>query len=187
MRNIVPALGIFTSAVTDYLKTRHLGDTVRRYMRYQHALDAEGSFAAVHCRDHLGLLIEGMWFIFSADGKLTPEEAAFLAHMLKKLDGMERHATIARFVEDELEWTLRIQAEVPESLRDVFLHVLEVAAAVDKEVSLPERTILRRAAHVFGREFSEERVRRMIVEFEETSALAGPFAAAAPAPEPAPA
>ncbi len=86
MRNIVPVLGIFTSAVTNYLMTRRLGDTVRRYMRYQHALDAEGSYASDHCHAVLDLVIEGMWFIFSADGKLEPEETAFLGHMLKKLD-----------------------------------------------------------------------------------------------------
>jgi hypothetical protein len=180
MRNIVPVVGIVASAVTNYLMTRRLGDTVRRYMRYQHALDAEGSYASVHCREHLGLLIEGMWFIFTADGRLSPEEAAFLAHMLKKLHPLQRRAVLARFVEDELDWTVRIHAEVPEGVRDLFLHVLEVAAAVDKEVGLPERKILRRAAHALGREFTEERVKRMIAEFEETGVLSPAVAATAP-------
>src|SRR6185369_16448115 len=154
--------GIFTSAVTNYLMTRRLGDTVRRYMRYQRALDTVVSRASVTCHDHLDLLIEGIWFIFTADGKLIPEEAAFLAHMLKKLDPLRRRATIARFVEDELDWTVRIKTEVPEGLRDLFMHTLEVAAAVDKEVGLPERKILRRAARSLQREFSEERVARMM-------------------------
>ncbi len=171
MRNIVPVVGIFSSALTNYLVTRRLGDTVRRYMRYQHALDAEGSHVSVQCRAHLDLLIEGMWFIFSADGKLTPEETAFLGHMLKKLEPLQRRAVTARFVEDELDWTLRISNEVPQQLRDTFMHVLEVAAAVDKEVGLPERKILRRAAHALGREFSEERVLRMIAQFEESGVL----------------
>jgi hypothetical protein len=185
MRNIVPVVGIFSSAITNYFMTRRLGDTVRRYMRYQHALDAEGSAASVHCQAQLDLLIEGMWFIFSADGKLTPEETAFLGHMLKKLDPVVRRATITRFVEDELDWTVRIARDVPEDMRDVFLHVLEVAAAVDKEVGLPERKILRRASLALGREFSEERVRRMIAEFEESGELsttAPPKVEAAPAP-----
>jgi hypothetical protein len=112
-----------------------------------------------------------MWFIFSADGKLTPEETAFLGHMLKKLDPVARRATISRFVEDELDWTLRIARDVPEDMRDAFVHVLEVAAAVDKEVGLPERKILRRAALALGREFSEERVRKMIAELEESGEL----------------
>jgi hypothetical protein len=176
MRNIVPVAGIFASAITNYLMTRRLGDTVRRYMRYQHALDAEESRAVEACQTQLDLLIEGIWFIFSADGRLTPEEAAFLAHMLRKLDPLRRHATIARFVEDELDWTVRIKTEVPEGMRDAFLHLLEVAAAVDKEVGLPERKILRRAARSLGREFSEERVRRMIQELEDTGVLAQPAA-----------
>jgi len=185
MRNIIPVVGIFTSAVTNYLMTRRLGDTVRRYMRYQHALDAEGSYASAHCHAHLDLVIEGLWFIFSADGKLTPEETAFLGHMLKKLDKFQRRAVTARFVEDELDWTLRIKNQVPEPMRDVFLHILEVAAAVDKEVGLPERKILRRAAHALGREWTEERVKKMIAEFEETGELSDKHAARGPAREPA--
>lgn len=182
MRNIVPVLGIFTSAITNYRMTRRLGDTVRRYMRYQHALDQEGSHATAACRAQLDLLIEGMWFIFSADGKLTPEEAAFLGHMLRKLDPFERRAVIARFVEDELDWTVRIKTEVPEAQRDLFMHVLEVAAAVDKEVGLPERKILRRAARSLGREFSEKRVQDMITELEETGVLAPHVVPRSPAP-----
>jgi uncharacterized tellurite resistance protein B-like protein len=180
MRNIVPVLGIFTSAVTNYLTTRDLGDNVRRYMRYQHALDREGSRACIACGKHLDLVIEGMWFIFSADGKLDPEEAAFLSHMLQKIDDpLLRHAVLGRFVEDELDWTIRIKAEVPESSRDEFMHVLEVAAAVDKEVGLPERKILRRAARALGREYSQERVEQMIAQFEESGVLGRP-----PASEP---
>jgi uncharacterized tellurite resistance protein B-like protein len=183
MRNIVPVLGIFTSAVTNFLMTRRLGNTVRRYMRYQHALDAEGSFASEHCHAVLDLVIEGIWFIFSADGKLEPEEITFLNHMLKKLDPISRKAVTDRFVEDELEWTIRVKKEVPEDLRDTFLHVLEVAAAVDKEVGLPERKILRRAAHALGREWSEDRVKKMIEEFEETGELSDKHAACRPTAE----
>ncbi len=186
MRNIVPVVGIFSSAITNYLTTRRLGDTVRRYMRYQHALGSEGAYASIHCSAHLDLVIEGLWFIFSADGKLTPEETAFLGHMLKKLDPVSRRAVTARFVEDELDWTFRIKAEVPESMRDAFFHLLEVAAAVDKEVGLPERKILRRAAHALGREFSEERIKRMIEEFEENGVLSSTKHAPAAAPAPAP-
>jgi hypothetical protein len=171
MRNIVPVLGIFSSALTNYRMTQKLGDTVRRYMRYQRALDDASNEACVACHAHLDLLIEGIWFVFTADGKLTPEEAAFLAHMLQKLDRLQRHAVLARFVEDELDWTNRIQGAVPEALRDTFLYVLEVAAAVDKEVGLPERKLLRRASLALGREFSPDRVLRMITEFEENGVL----------------
>jgi hypothetical protein len=171
MRNIIPFVGIVSSAVTNYTMTRRLGDTVRRYMRYQRALDAVSARASEVCGTHLDLLIEGIWFIFTADGRLTPEEAAFLAHMLRKLDPLQRRATIARFTEDEHDWSVRIKAEVPEAMRDVFMRTLEVAAAVDKEVGLPERKILRRAGRSLDRSFSQERIEKMIAELEETGVL----------------
>jgi hypothetical protein len=56
-------------------------------------------------------------------------------------------------------------------MRDVFMHVLEVAAAVDKEVGLPERKILRRAAQALGRDVSKERIQKMITELEQNGVL----------------
>jgi hypothetical protein len=169
-RNVVPFVGIVTSAVTNFLVTRRLGNTVRRYMRYERAMHDAFAQATVTCRQYLDLLIEGMWFIFTADGKLAPEETATLAHMLDKLPPAERAAVQARFVEDELEWADRIE-QIPEPMRDHFLHALEVAAAVDKEISLPERKILRRAAHHLNREFDLGRLERMIHDFEESGVL----------------
>lgn len=169
-RNLLPVVGIATSAVTNYLVTRRLGDTVRRYMRYRRALHDALEHASAVCKDHLGLLVEGIWFVFAADGKLTPEEVATLAHMLEKLPLEDRPAVEARFVEDELEWADRIEA-IPEAARDEFLHALEVAAAVDKHVGLPERKILRRAAHHLGRPFERERLEKMIAELEDYGVL----------------
>jgi hypothetical protein len=169
-RNIVPFVGIVSSAVTNFIVTRRLGDTVRRYMRYRRAMNDALAAAKQHCREHLDLLIEGMWFIFTADGRLTPEETATLAHMLDDLDPVSRAAVQARFVDDELEWADRIEA-VPEDKRDAFLHALEVAAAVDKEVGLPERKILNRAAHHLNREFDIKHLERMMDEFERFGVL----------------
>jgi uncharacterized tellurite resistance protein B-like protein len=169
-RNVVPFFGIAASAVTNFVLTRRLGNTVRRYMRYERAMHDAFAQASVTCKEYLDLLIEGMWFIFTADGKLAPEETATLAHMLDKLDPIERAAVQRRFVEDELEWADRIE-KLPEGVRDHFLHALEVAAAVDKEISLPERKILRRAAHHLNREFDLGRLERMIRDFEEFGVL----------------
>lgn len=167
MRNIVPVLGIASSAVTNYMVTRRLGDTLRRYMRYQRAMHDALVEADEMCAGHLDLLVEGMWFIFAADGKLAPEEVACLAHQLQKLDPIARSAVTSRFVEDETDWKDRIAVQLPEAMRDGFLHALEVAAAVDKEVGLPERKILRRAARALGRELDMERINKMISDFEE--------------------
>jgi hypothetical protein len=56
-------------------------------------------------------------------------------------------------------------------VRDEFLHALLVAAAVDKHVGLPERKILRRAAHHLGRPFERETIEKMIEEFEDYGVL----------------
>jgi uncharacterized tellurite resistance protein B-like protein len=169
-RNIVPFVGIVSSAVTNFVVTRRLGDTVRRYMRYQRAMRDSFQHASEACKANIDLLVEGMWFIFAADGKLTPEEVATLARFLERLDPVTRKAVEARFVEDELDWAERIE-QIPEETRDHFMHALEVAAAVDKEVGLPERKILRRAAHHLGREFDMKHVDKMIEEFEQYGVL----------------
>jgi hypothetical protein len=172
MRNVVPFVGILSSAITNVLVTRKMGHTVGRYFRYQRAFSDSFSHAIELLRgEPLHLLIEGMWFIFTADGKLSPEEAACLGKLVSKLDPVDRHAVTHRFVEDEHEWTERLAAGIPEELRDVFLHALDVAAAVDKEVGVPERKILRRAARKLGREFDPGRLEAMMRDFEERGVL----------------
>ena len=171
VRNIVPFVGIVSSAVTNFVLTQRLGNTVRRYMRYQRAIDDAFEQASKDCRPHLDLLVEGIWFIFTADGHLAPEETVTLVKLLEKLDPITGHATLARFVEDELDWADRIE-QVPEAMRESFFKALEVAACVDKEVSLPERKILRRAAHHLGLEFDLARLQAMVREFAEEGVLA---------------
>jgi uncharacterized tellurite resistance protein B-like protein len=169
-RNIIPFVGIVSSAVTNFIVTQRLGDTVRRYMRYERAIHDAFAQASEACHANLDLLVEGMWFIFTADGRLEPEETATLAHLMDKLDPLARKAVEARFVEDELDWAERIES-IPEETRDQFFHALEVAACVDKEVSLPERKILRRAAHHLGREFDLAHLHKMIAEFDSYGVL----------------
>ncbi|MEO8799991.1 MAG: hypothetical protein ABI551_18990 [Polyangiaceae bacterium] len=77
MRNIVPVFGIFSSAVTNYILTKRLGNTVRRAMRYQRVMDDTFDRWSDACAAHLDLLIVGMWFVFTAGGRLTPEEDLF--------------------------------------------------------------------------------------------------------------
>jgi len=180
VRNIVPFVGIVSSAVTNFVLTQRLGHTVRRYMRYQRAIDDAFDRAASECGPHLDLLVEGIWFIFTADGHLAPEETVTLVKLLERLGPVTGHATLARFVEDELDWADRIEA-VPESMRDAFFTALEIAACVDKVVTLPERKILRRAAHHLGRQFDSARLKLMVEQLEEAGVLTGPTAAPATA------
>jgi uncharacterized tellurite resistance protein B-like protein len=170
MRNIVPFVGIVSSAVTNFVLTQRLGNTVRRYMRYQRAIDDAFERAAQECRPHLDLLVEGIWFIFTADGHLSPEETVTLVKLIERLDPVTGHATLSRFVEDELDWAERIE-QLPPGMREPFFTALEVAACVDKEVSLPERKILRRAAHHLGVPFDLGRLDAMVREFEDSGVL----------------
>jgi hypothetical protein len=52
------------------------------------------------------------------------------------------------------------------------LHALEVAAAVDKIVGLPEKKLLRRVAHHLDLEFDMAAVQKMIDSFTETGLMA---------------
>jgi uncharacterized tellurite resistance protein B-like protein len=174
MRNVVPVLGIFTSAITNYVVTRRLGDTVRRYLRYQRAMTDAIRHAELTCERSKLLLIEGMWFIFTADGVLAPEEAGCLVHLLADLPPDDRDALRARFTDDEIDWMGRVKEQVPEDQRDAFLYALEVAACLDKEISLPERKILKRVSILFQRPFEPERLTRMIEQLEDKGVLTAP-------------
>lgn len=170
LRNVLPFVGIVSSAVTNVIVTYKLGQTLRRSFRYERAmLDAlrEGDEVCASCID---LLIEGLWFVFTADGRLSSEETACLAHRLDDLDPIMRRAIIARFTADEGDWFDRLP-QVPEEARDTFLRVLEVAAALDKEIELPEQKILRRVAKVLGRTYDPKRVLDLVELLERTGSI----------------
>jgi hypothetical protein len=117
---------------------------------------------------YIDLVIEGMWFIFSADGALSPEEAAMLAHMLRELEPAVRRDVMSRFVDDERDWIERARTRLPQEVREPFFHTLEVAAALDKKIFAPERKILSRVAEAFGRSWNASNVERLIAELSET-------------------
>lgn len=165
-RSIIPVLGIGISAVTNYKLTRRLGDTTRRYFRYQRAFSDVLDHAIDVCRDHLELIIEGMWFMFIADGKLAPEESACLANFVKRLGPEARARVMSRMVEDEYDWLERLDATMPREMHQHFFHVLEVAAAVDKSVGVPERRLLRSAARRLGLTFDPHSTDRLMRELE---------------------
>ena len=174
-RNVVPFVAIASSSVANWVRTRKLGDSVRRYLRYQRALDEALAPFEAH-PDIFDLLLEGIWFLFIADGHINVEETVTLANLLNRLDATRRDAITSRFIDDELDWTERLST-VPEPLRDAFLHTLEVAAAVDTHVSLPERKLLRRAALELGRPTDPVRVEALLYELEKVGVLRGKPAA----------
>ncbi len=172
LRNLLPFVGIVTSAVTNAVVTYRLGAVLRRTFRYERALVETLRAAEAEWAPLLPLLVEGLWFVFTADGRLTPEEAACLAQRLDDLPEHEREKVLARFTLDESDWLSRL-GEVPEASRDAFLRVLVVAVALDKSVMLPETKILGRAAKALGRAYDPTRLKRIVEVLDRTGTLDG--------------
>lgn len=168
VRDVVPFFDVVFSSVGNYLDTRRLGDAMRRFMRYERGMRDALDRTRVVWPEYIDLVIEGMWFIFSADGALTPEEAATLARMLRELGPAARRDVMRRFVDDERDWIERARTRLPQDAREPFLHTLEVAAALDKKMFVPERRILARVAEAFGRRWDASNVERLIAELSET-------------------
>lgn len=165
LRNFLPLVGIVASAATNAVVTYRLGRVLRRTFRYERAVTETLRAAEAECASVMPLLVEGLWFVFTADGRLSPEETACLAQRLDELPEHERKRVIDRFTLDESDWLARL-AEVPGASRDAFLRVLEVAVALDRSIELPETKILRRVATAFGRDYDPARVKRSLDALE---------------------
>lgn len=165
-RNVVPVVGVITSTIGNVKTTRRLGETVQRYVSYQRALqDAIGDVMKSNS-ELADLLVEGVWFVLTADGQMRPEEAAILAWMLQQLpSATEQGAVRRRFIEDESGWHERL-AGSPAAEHERILRVLEVAAAVDHGASLPERRMLRQAARALKQDFNPGRIEGLTRELD---------------------
>jgi hypothetical protein len=167
-KNAIPFVSVASSSVTSFLVTQRLGDNARRYLRYRRAFD-DLFTTTPGLLSHLDLIVEGVWFIFTADGNLSPEESALLASLVRRSDpGL--HARISTDLADDIAWVGRLSA-IPEPLRDPFLELLEVAAAVDKTATLRERRLLEHAARALGRREDFGGLERMIRDFREVGVL----------------
>ncbi|GHG75488.1 hypothetical protein [Comamonas sp. JC664] len=171
LRNILPFVGVATSSITSWRRTRRYGEAAVEYVRYRRALD--DAFATVRALDVrcVELLIEGAWFLFNADGALRAEEAVMLAHLLRNSPSAARKRVLERLVEDDTSWQSRL-SEVPESARDAFLHALEVVAAVDLSTSTAEWQLLRQAASALHRPLRRERVQSLVKQLRTQGIVA---------------
>jgi hypothetical protein len=168
--NVVPGVAIAASSISNWVETRRLGETVQQAMLYHRAFHDALRDAQHRCAPHRGLLAEGQWFLFTADGRLSSEETFTLASLLRSFSPAERTEVLGRFVEDDYDWLQRLGA-LPEGERDDFFQALEVAATVDEVVSLPERRILRSAARILGRTYDDAKIGRMVKQFDEVGVL----------------
>ncbi|HVJ93636.1 MAG TPA: hypothetical protein VM580_27730 [Labilithrix sp.] len=171
LRNLLPFVGIVSSAVTNVVVTRRVGRTMRRAFRYERAMLDALTVASGPCASCMELLIEGLWFVFIADGRLSVEETSCLAARLDDLDEDQRRRTLKRFTADESDWLSRLRS-VPDEAKKAFLGVLEIAAALDKSLVLPEEKLLRRVAEAWGLTYTRERVGELIEQFERGGVLA---------------
>ncbi|HKU42890.1 MAG TPA: hypothetical protein VJR89_32245 [Polyangiales bacterium] len=145
LKNAVPFLDVFFSSFRNWSLTERVGEFVQGYARRRVKLD--GAVDAVYRRnpEALELLLEGIWFIFITDGRLTGVETALLAHMMRGLGASEDLTT--HFISDEAGWLERLGAlQGDRDLRVLTLHALQVAAEIQGPMTRSKVAILQRAA-----------------------------------------
>jgi hypothetical protein len=149
LRNVLPFADVVISAIQNWRLTQQVGRFVQGYARRRLELDAAIDALAQRHPESLELGLEGVWFIFISDGRLTGVEAALLAHLLRR---QHSQALTPRLVSDEAGWLERVHtlAVGDDEMRHAFLHVLEAATSVDATLSEPERAVLRHAAEALG-------------------------------------
>lgn len=145
LRDVLPVVGVLASGAASWRVTRRLGEASVRYARSRRALDGAVAPLEELAPGAMDLLIEGIWFVLTADGRLDGNEATLLAHLLHLRPALVRATLLARLRDDESGWLERLR-EVPVAARRSFLQVLHVAAALDTEVLDTERALLERAA-----------------------------------------
>jgi hypothetical protein len=159
MRNVIPILGVAISGRWNYVATKRLGRTVKKYVRYRRAL-LHGC-AALHLDtvSNPALVVEGAWLLATCDGDAGHEEVMALALIMDQLSDPQRRTieADATFGDDEEDWFSEL-AKAPVSLHDPLLDVLYLIAATDKEIQASERRFLRRVGKAIGREIDFERL-----------------------------
>jgi uncharacterized protein (DUF697 family) len=162
IKNVLPVVGIAISARWNYVGTRKLAATVRKYIRYRRAL--------VHTLGRLDLqnvtdpriLVEGAWLVATADGDAAHEEVMAVALVMDHLseEARQKLALDATFGDNELEWFDSL-AGLPVEMHDPLLDVLYLIAGTDRRLGPSERRFLRRVAKALNRAVDLERVDRI--------------------------
>ncbi|MCI0669132.1 MAG: hypothetical protein L0Y64_01585 [Myxococcaceae bacterium] len=160
-RTAIPLASVVTASVANWRRTRRLGEAMLGYLQLSRVLD--DALGAVRARSaaSVELLVEGAWFLFTADGPLSDAEAVVLVHLLSERPPTARARLSERLVGDASAWLKRLD-QVPARARRSVLHALGVIASVDAVVSAPERKLLEHAARHLRQPLNlprEERVR----------------------------
>lgn len=162
VKNIVPFAGVFISARWNYVGTRRLASTVKKYIRYRRALHRALSRLNLSRVTEPAVLLEGAWLLATVDGEADHAEVLAIALIMDALSeeqrkGLELDKTLG---DDEEEWFVEL-ARAPPQMHDALLDVLYLIAATDKEVAASERRFLRRVGKTLGRAIELERIDRI--------------------------
>jgi hypothetical protein len=173
VRSMVPGLGLFTSGRCSYRLTCQIGKASMRYARGRRALDdavIKVEQAAPGTRD---LLIEGIWFVFTADAKLDTYEAALLAHLVHSRPEDVRRELLGRMLDDEAGWLERL-AQSPEQARGAIMRALETAAALDTKLRDAESNLLAAASQRLRTETNRDAVAALADRFGKSGVATPP-------------
>jgi hypothetical protein len=149
MRNAVPFADVVLSSFRNWQLTEQVGEFVQGYASRRVRLDTAVEAVDRKNSDAVDLVVEGIWFIFITDGRLTGVETALLAHMMRGLQTSDDLTTF--FVSDEAGWLERLAEIDPDpQLRELVLNALHVATQIEGPMSPQKIAILRRAAQTLG-------------------------------------
>jgi len=176
MRNIVPVLNLAISARWNYVATKKLGGTVRKYVRYRKALTHSCHKLRLDAVTDPAMLVEGAWLLATVDGEAGHEEVLALAMIMDELAPEQRKAIELdkTLGDDEEEWFDAL-VKLPHEMHDPLLDTLYMIAATDKELEASERRFLRRVGKALKREIEFERIAKICEHLNEGEDLPDDF------------
>jgi hypothetical protein len=162
MRNIVPVAGLAISARWNYVATRRLGGTVRRYVRYRRALREALRELKLDALAEPEMLVEGAWLLATAEGEPSNETAMAIGLIVAALPEESRRCigSTRAFGDDEESWFDALDL-VPTKMHCALMDVLYLVAAADRELQPGERRFLQRVGRALKIPVDLDRVQRI--------------------------
>jgi tellurite resistance protein len=148
LRNVLPFADVFVSSLSNYRLTREVGQFMEQYAQRRLRLTAAVAALRERSPDAVDLLLEGIWFVFISDGRLTPVETALLAHLLQ---GQASEQLTPRFISDQASWFERVRAaQLDGETHRLLWEGLAAASAADGKTTPQEGAILQHLADALG-------------------------------------
>jgi hypothetical protein len=147
LRNTFPFINLLASPLWSLKVTRDLAHMIEGYARHRRVLDDAYAQMEETSPEAVEVFLAGLWFVFTADGRLTREEAAIMSRLLRRQTPAVRQRLMGVFgrFDGADDWFGRL-AELDPVVRAPLLHGLELAAAADSRINAQERDVLHRAA-----------------------------------------